>query len=578
MGNSVSTPLALDERNSPYVRKPALTHRLYTEHVQGNITCPDMLHQVPDELMSKVSLHQSVDLSFNLITELPLDLPLSLPHLKILNLSHNKIASIPDSIFGFIHLEHLDLSFNIIELLPTSICLLEKLRKLNLSNNHLRKLPTNIDQLASLEKINLISNQLEHLPISLGNIPTLKVVLVSDNPLLSATEDADSVTTSSQLLEHLRSCYARSVSPTHPMSLINSFNRIRGSVFDSRVLNAGSAQSLFGQMQAQAVNTGNRLLTPMIPPTSATTLDAERLKDAILGMFYGAVIGDSLGLLTDFMLPCEADFHYNSEDLTQTSMHEDEHRSRYSIGQVSPASHLLVVVLESVLKWAGVVDELDYTERLSAWYDEFQESISSHVIEGIMKNRESFLASPTTTAKEYKEEVGEGNEDLYLVVDNMCLPPVVGLVVSQFHDLDEVKGNARRICGATHDHEQNRNLTVVLAEILAKLLQGESLEEVTAGVELADWNRADISHPATSMDVMQKHVKIFNTSGFRAAMTSIVMLGGHASVNGVVAGSVFGLVEGFQSMPAVWVKNVDQNFRKNLDKKLNLLFDLMGVP
>jgi hypothetical protein len=46
MGNSVSTPLALDERNSPYVRKPDLTHRLYTEHVEGNITCPDMLFQV----------------------------------------------------------------------------------------------------------------------------------------------------------------------------------------------------------------------------------------------------------------------------------------------------------------------------------------------------------------------------------------------------------------------------------------------------------------------------------------------------------------------------------------------------
>jgi len=579
MGNSVSTPLALDERNSPFSRKPELTHKLYTEHVEGTIASSDLLYQVPDELMSKVSLHQSVDLSFNLITELPLDLPLSLPHLKILNLSHNRIASIPDSIFGFIHLEYLDLSFNMIEILPTGICLLEKLEKLNLSNNKLRKLPTNIDQLASLQKINLISNQLEHLPISMGNIPTLKVVLISENPLISApTEDSNSFTSSSQLLLHLRSCYARSVSPTHPMSLINSFNRIRGSVFDSRVLNAGSAQSLFGQMQAQAVNTGNRLLTPMIPPTSATTLDAERLKDAILGMFYGAVIGDSLGLLTDFMLPSEAEFHYDSEDLSQTSMHLDEHRSRYSSGQVSPASHLLVVVLESVLKWAGVVDELDFTERLSSWYDEFQDSISSHVLEGIMRERKAFLASPTASAKEYNEEVGELDENLYLVVDNMCLPPVVGLVVSQFHDLDEVKGNARRICGSTHDHKENKTMTEILAEVLAKLLQGETLDKVTEVVELGDWNKADISHPATSLEMMIKHVKTFNTSGFRAALTAIVMAGGHASVNGLVAGSVFGLVEGFQAMPAVWVKNVDLNFRKNLDKKLNLLFDLMGVP
>jgi len=576
MGNSVSTPLALDERNNAYIRKPELTHTLFTKHVDGNISNPDLLYQVPDELLSKVSLHQSVDLSFNLITELPLDLPLSLPHLKILNLSHNRIVTIPDSIFGFLHLEHLDLSYNRLEVLPTGICLLEKLKKLNLSNNQLKKLPSNIDQLVSLEKINLISNQLEHLPISIGNIPKLQVVLVLDNPL--STVDENTLSSSSQLLEHLRSCYARSVSPTHPMSLINSFNRIRGSVFDSRVLNAGSAQSLFGQMQAQAVNTGNRLLTPMIPPTSATTLDAERLRDAILGMFYGAVIGDSLGLLTDFMSPSEAEFHYNGDDLNQTQMHEDEHRSRYSVGQVSPASHLLVLALESVLKWAGVVDELDYTERLGSWYDEFQESISSHVLEGIMKDRDCFVASPTTTAREYKEAVGDGEEDLYLVVDNMCLPPMIGLVISQFHDLDEVKGNARRICGSTHDHEDNRNLTVILAEILAKLLQGETLEQVIDVVELREWNRADISHPATSMDMMLKHVKMYSTSGFRAAMSAIVMSGGHASVNGVIAGSVFGLVEGFQSMPAVWVQSINLEFRKNLDKKLNLLFDLMGVP
>ena len=79
------------------------------------------------------------------------------------------------------------------------------------------------------------------------------------------------------------------------VSLGNSWTRVRGSVFDSTVLNAGSAQSLFEQMQAQAVNTGNRLLTPLIPPTNSTSLKVDKLRDSILGIFYGAVIGDSLG-------------------------------------------------------------------------------------------------------------------------------------------------------------------------------------------------------------------------------------------------------------------------------------------
>merc|ERR1711872_405205 len=84
----------------------------------------------------------------------------------------------------------------------------------------------------------------------------------------------------------------------------------------------------------------------------------------------------------------------------------------------------------------------------------------------------------------YTEEVGNGDENLYLVVDNMCLPPVIGLLVSQFHDLEEVKGNARRICGSTHHHKDNKEYTVILAEILARLLQGDCLHEVTDGVHL----------------------------------------------------------------------------------------------
>lgn len=578
MGSAVSTPLALNERNSPYIQKPELSYEFYSDHVEGKQTSRPLLSEVPAELLHKVSLHQSVDLSFNIIKELPLDLPLSLPHLKSLNLSHNRISGLPDSIFGFLHLQLLDLSFNHIEELPPSICLLDNLKKLNLSNNLLKKLPANIDELISLEKINLVNNHLDHLPISLGNISTLKVLLIAQNPIsLSAIKDVISTTSCTRLIDHLRQCYERSRSPTHPLSVVNCFNRTRGSVFDSRVLNAGSAQSLFGQMQAQAVNTGNRLLTPMIPPSSATTLNAEKLKDAILGMFYGSVIGDSLGLLTDFMTPVESKFHYDAENLTHSDILQDERRSSYGMGQVSSASHLLVVALESVLKWAGVVDELDYTSRLTVWYDQFKETITSSVLHGVIKDKEYFISSPATAAKLYLENLdNDDNQDLK-TVDNMCLPPIVGLVVSQFYDLCEVTENARRICGSTHHHSENRRNAILLAQILSNLLKGESLNTVTSKIDVTEHNY-HVSHPSTCINMLIKHIKTFESEGYRGALTSIVMHGGHASVNGLVAGSVFGMTQGYQALPLDWLKNIDSEFKKNLDKKLNLLFDMMGVP
>jgi hypothetical protein len=38
-------------------------------------------------------------------------------------------------------------------------------------------------------------------------------------------------------------------------------------------------------------------------------------------------------------------------------------RCYYEEGEVSVSSHMILLLLESVLKWAGVVDELDYAKR-----------------------------------------------------------------------------------------------------------------------------------------------------------------------------------------------------------------------
>ena len=186
-------------------------------------------------------------------------------------------------------------------------------------------------------------------------------------------------------------------------------------------------------MQAQAVNTGNRLLTPLIPPMAATTLNVDKLKDSLVGMFYGAVLGDSLGLLTDQMTSDEAEFHYSRRHLDQFHLYRDEVRSEARPGQVSPASHLVLAMLESVMNWAGVVDELDYSARLVGWYETHRQFITSPHLHALLEDREAFLASPNTAAKLLGETSSDG----------WCLPPMLGLFVAQFHDLKEVSENAR---------------------------------------------------------------------------------------------------------------------------------------
>ena len=74
MGGSSSTPLALDELTQPYIQSPRLTKELYIKHVardQDVVNSEDLLYHVPADLLGKVSLHRSLDLSFNLIAEIP---------------------------------------------------------------------------------------------------------------------------------------------------------------------------------------------------------------------------------------------------------------------------------------------------------------------------------------------------------------------------------------------------------------------------------------------------------------------------------------------------------------------------
>ena len=49
------------------------------------------LHEIPWSVRDSVSLYETMTADFNAITEIPVELPLRLPHLSRLHLSHNQI-------------------------------------------------------------------------------------------------------------------------------------------------------------------------------------------------------------------------------------------------------------------------------------------------------------------------------------------------------------------------------------------------------------------------------------------------------------------------------------------------------
>ena len=166
---------------------------------------------------------------------------------------------------------------------------------------------------------------------------------------------------------------------------------------------------------------------------------------------------------------------------------------------------------------------------------------------------------------------------------------MIAIAVTQFHNLSEVKDNARyqslesswkrkvqsisyirRICSSTHFDEKHINASVKFAEMIATILSGNNIEDI--------FSKSEISGNMDSVEVCLVHLPVALKAGFREALTEVVMRAGDAALNGLVSGAVFGAIHGHRALPPPWISNINKAFIQNLNKKLNLLFDLMGLP
>lgn len=104
----------------------------------------------------------SLDLSYAQLSTLDQIAVSLLPALRTLNVSHNKIRSLPETLGNLQWLEVLTCTDNKIDHLPETIGNLQKLEVLDAHNNCLAELPQSIWNCRSLAKINVTSNSIEN--------------------------------------------------------------------------------------------------------------------------------------------------------------------------------------------------------------------------------------------------------------------------------------------------------------------------------------------------------------------------------------------------------------------------------
>ncbi|MBS0224600.1 MAG: leucine-rich repeat domain-containing protein [Proteobacteria bacterium] len=131
------------------------------------------LRRLPDSLGDIEGLSDFLYLHDNQLAMLPLSL-MGLKRLRYLNISENEFEVLPEAVTGMVGLIELRVTDNRLTELPASISRLIRLRELHLRNNRLINLPDDVASLRELRLIDLRGNPVTHLPEGLLTLPRLE--------------------------------------------------------------------------------------------------------------------------------------------------------------------------------------------------------------------------------------------------------------------------------------------------------------------------------------------------------------------------------------------------------------------
>uniref|UniRef100_A0A8C8I7H0 Calponin-homology (CH) domain-containing protein n=1 Tax=Oncorhynchus tshawytscha TaxID=74940 RepID=A0A8C8I7H0_ONCTS len=123
-----------------------------------------------------------LNISRNLLSTLPKYL-FSLP-LKVLVVSNNKLVSIPEEIGKAKELMELDISCNEIQVLPPQVGRLQALRELNIRRNCLHMLPEELADLP-LTRLDFSCNKITEIPPVYRRLRQLQHIILDNNPMQS---------------------------------------------------------------------------------------------------------------------------------------------------------------------------------------------------------------------------------------------------------------------------------------------------------------------------------------------------------------------------------------------------------
>ncbi|KAG8126117.1 hypothetical protein E2320_021368 [Naja naja] len=134
------------------------------------------LSEFPEDLQKLASNLRTIDLSNNKLESLPPFIG-KFSVLKSLALNHNRLTALDN-----LQLKTLSLSGNKLQTIPVQLCSLHHIDVVDLSRNQIQNIPDTIGELQAIE-LNLNQNQISQISSQISRCPRLKVLRLEENCL-----------------------------------------------------------------------------------------------------------------------------------------------------------------------------------------------------------------------------------------------------------------------------------------------------------------------------------------------------------------------------------------------------------
>eukprot|EP00002_Diphylleia_rotans_P011686 TRINITY_DN2302_c0_g1_i2.p1 TRINITY_DN2302_c0_g1~~TRINITY_DN2302_c0_g1_i2.p1 ORF type:complete len:610 (-),score=115.38 TRINITY_DN2302_c0_g1_i2:184-2013(-) len=533
-------------------------------------------------------------------------------------LRHNLLVSLPSSLFTTLQsLRVIDLSGNRLRTLPDTICTLSDLTFLALARNNLKELPTALHLCTSLQHIVLSENPfLDQIPLSIWNDTQQILVFLKQLD----EEKFQSQDTVSKPITRVPNIPVDATTLT-PEQLRD---KIMGVIFGNAVGDAVGLATEFMRKPQALAHYGS--VHPL--QFSEIVQDSHRSR-WVAGDWTDDTGKEILFLYTIMILfPFEnlpiPYFFFAKIRSTHTIFDEKKALKNHSARQIpydiEPliilsfnehffcflSSDQAILILEALLDGDLEINHEDFAHKLFCWVHHGFPEIGDHAGFGLGMTVGTVVYHPEFLSDSHKTAFTVNESLKPKAAANGAVMRTAVLGIPYFWDLDKVVENTVKIAQVTHFDERCVASSVAVTVAVALMLQGRfNLDDPT---ELESFRQVVLQHALAHIQdpaYIQEFLDHFNapsfdalkldeypaigytlkamgcgfvqlsSSDFEKTITELTFECGDADTNGAVCGALMGCRVGYSHIPTQWRDCMPAG--KWLMERVEALLELMGL-